>query len=201
MMHRDQISPLLQSQVLMLSRELETVSSKMAPAASSKEAPRRHFFHRRRREEHGGDAPDIRAFTLNLKFALDQFRRNALPLYPISPIEAALLPLGVISNSSCALSLFILWILKSERIMEYRIGNVRTVHLYNTWTLGPQSWDISFRFMAVGLENRRHIENSLKIDLNYPNMEGTVTFATTPDALHESPQGITASAYQMIHYQ
>jgi hypothetical protein len=50
------------------------VSSKMAPAASSKEAPRQHFFHPKRREEHGGYPPDIRAFTLDFKLALDQFR-------------------------------------------------------------------------------------------------------------------------------
>ncbi|KAF9508213.1 hypothetical protein BS47DRAFT_244115 [Hydnum rufescens UP504] len=74
MMRRDQISPHLQSQVLMLSRELETVSSKMAPAASSKEAPRRRFFHRKRHEERGGHPPDICAFALDFKFALDQFR-------------------------------------------------------------------------------------------------------------------------------
>ncbi|KAF9513078.1 hypothetical protein BS47DRAFT_1344594, partial [Hydnum rufescens UP504] len=185
MMHGDQISPLLQSQVLMLSRELATVSSKMAPAASSKEAPRRHFFHPKRREERGGNPPDIRAFTLDFKLALDQFRRNALPLYPISPIEAALLPLGVISKSSCALSPFIQWILKSESIMEYRIGNVRTVRWYYRWSPRPRTSSGNYRFMVVGLENRCHIENWLKIDLSRPNMEGTVTFGTTPDTLNE----------------
>ncbi|KAF9504523.1 hypothetical protein BS47DRAFT_661415 [Hydnum rufescens UP504] len=40
---------------------------------------------------------------------------NALPLYPVSPIEAGLLPLGVISHSSCALAPFLDWILKSGR--------------------------------------------------------------------------------------
>jgi hypothetical protein len=95
------------------------------------------------------------------------YQRNALPLYPISPIEAALLPLGVISNSSCAISPFIQWILKSERIMVYQISNVRTLHIYYRGTLVPPSWKL--RFVVVGLENRRHIENWLKIELNGRN--------------------------------
>jgi hypothetical protein len=139
---------------------------------------------------------------------LSTIQRHGLPLYPISPIEAALLPLGVLSNSSCALLPFIQWIVKSERIMEYRIGNVRTLHLYRRRNLGRDSW--KQRFMVIGLENRRHIENWLKIELSGPDssvfifsgafvwhvahylgrwvskVEGTVTFGSTPEALNES---------------
>ncbi|KAF9508209.1 hypothetical protein BS47DRAFT_244429 [Hydnum rufescens UP504] len=130
----------------------------MAPAASSKEALRRYFFHPKQRGEHGGNAPDIRAFTLDFKLALDQFRRNALPLYPISPIEAALLPLGIISNSSCALSPFIKWILKYERMMEYQIGAVRTLQHYTRGMPMPRKssgggtlclWSLAWRIDAT----------------------------------------------------
>ncbi|KAF9508216.1 hypothetical protein BS47DRAFT_1366112 [Hydnum rufescens UP504] len=116
----DIIKGLNVSQVLMLSRELETVSSKMAPAASSNEAPRRRFF--------------IESDVRNVA-EIHPISRNALPLYPISPIEAALLPRGVISKSSCALSPFIKWILKYERMMEYRIGAVRTLEHYTRGNL------------------------------------------------------------------
>jgi hypothetical protein len=99
-------------------------------------------------------------------------QENALPLYPIGPIEAALLPLGVISNSSCALFPFIEWILKSERVMEYRIGAVRTVQLYFRDSrlpvfLDSQGWDDVF--ILVAMENRRRIENWLKIELSGPD--------------------------------
>ncbi|KAF9508220.1 hypothetical protein BS47DRAFT_1350676 [Hydnum rufescens UP504] len=78
MMHRYQISPLLQSEVLMLSRELETASSKLKPTVASTETPKSYSFYTRGREEHDGNTPDVRAFTLDLKFALDQFRRRSM---------------------------------------------------------------------------------------------------------------------------
>ncbi|KAF9506166.1 hypothetical protein BS47DRAFT_1353057 [Hydnum rufescens UP504] len=105
---------------------------------------------------------------------------NALPLYPVSPIEAALLPLGVISNSSCALSSFIEWILKSES-NEHRIGAVHTVQLYSRPRIPDGRWNQ--RFMLVGLENGRQIENWLKIELSGPDR--AVTFGTTKETLHE----------------
>jgi hypothetical protein len=58
---------------LTLYREPETVSLRMVPVTSSKEAPRRHFFHPKGREEHGSNPPDLRAFTLDFKLVLDQF--------------------------------------------------------------------------------------------------------------------------------
>ncbi|KAF9508221.1 hypothetical protein BS47DRAFT_245269 [Hydnum rufescens UP504] len=169
MMHRDQIPRSYShgTSFLNLYRELEAASSKMKPAAFN-QALRWYSVNTRRREEHGGNVPDIRAFAQDFKLALDQFRVNALVLYTISPIEAALHPLGIISNSSCTLSPFIEWILKSERTAEYRIGAVRTVKLYYRWGLRhPQKrWD--HRFLVVGLENRRQIQNWLKIELNGP---------------------------------
>jgi hypothetical protein len=92
--------------------------------------------------------------------------------------------------------------------MEYRIGNVHTLHFYRRSSLGRDSWN--HRFMVIGLENRRHIENWLKIELGGPDssvfkifgafvwyvahylgrwvskVKGTVTFGSTPDALNES---------------
>ncbi|KAF9509193.1 hypothetical protein BS47DRAFT_1349394 [Hydnum rufescens UP504] len=188
MIHRSEISPLLQYEVLMLGRELETASLKMRPAAASDEAPRRSSIHPKQHGEHGGNGPDIRAFTQDFKSALDQFRVNALPLYPVSPIEAALVPLGIISNSSCGLSLFTEWILKSERVMEHRIGAVHTVQLYYRRNVDRTWWNK--RFILVGLENRRRIENWLKIELSGPDMEGTVIFGTTKATLDE---GLTGS--------
>ncbi|KAF9513181.1 hypothetical protein BS47DRAFT_1344572 [Hydnum rufescens UP504] len=176
----------------------------MRPAAASDEAPRRSSIHAKQHREHGGNEPDIRTFTQDFKSALDQFpaccctlgiheylltvctvnnQVNALPLYPVSPIEAALVPLGIISNSSCTLSPFIEWILASERVMEHRIGAVHTVQLYYRRGAGRTRWDK--RFILVGLENRRRIENWLKIELSGPNMEGTVTFRTTKATLDE----------------
>jgi hypothetical protein len=87
---------------------------------------------------------------------------NALPLYTISPIEAALVPLGLISNSSCAFLPFIDWILKSERAMEYRIGAVRTMQ-YCILERARQKRRTP-TFLLVKLENGRQIENWLKIE-------------------------------------
>ncbi|KAF9508218.1 hypothetical protein BS47DRAFT_244766 [Hydnum rufescens UP504] len=184
-MDRPQISPLLQSEVLMLGRRVETASLKMKPAATSSKAPKWYSLRMKRREEHGVSAPDIDAFMLDLILALDQFRGNALPLYPISPIEAGLLPLGMVSNSSCALSPFLEWILKSERVTEYRLGAVHTVQVHDRWLLGKTLGDWDYSFMLVGLENGRRIENWLKIELHGPDMQGTVTFGTTMEALSE----------------
>ncbi|KAF9504753.1 hypothetical protein BS47DRAFT_616696 [Hydnum rufescens UP504] len=44
-------------------------------------------------------------------------------------------------------------------------------------------WDE--RFMLVCLENSRQIENWLKIELSGPDTQGTVTFGTTKETLHE----------------
>ena len=47
-----------------------------------------------------------------------------MPMYPVSLIEAALHPLGIISHSSCGLMPFLDAILDFEWFMEYRIGVV-----------------------------------------------------------------------------
>jgi len=80
MMHRYQITPLLQREVLMLSRELETASSKVKPVASKK-APRWYSLHTKGSEEQCWNVADIRAFTLDFKFALDQFRVRLFPFF------------------------------------------------------------------------------------------------------------------------
>jgi len=194
MIDRHQISSFLQAEVLTLGRELETASLKMKPAAVSSKTPRWYSLHTQRCEKHDVSASDIRVFAQDLKLALDQFRGNALPLYPISPIEAALLPLGVISKSSCDLFFFLEWILKSKRVMEYRIGVVRTVQL-NFQLVG---WGASgFFFLLVGLENRRHIQNWLKIELHSPYMQGTVAFRTTKEAFDD--ESLNISSKYVLH--
>ncbi|KAF9504759.1 hypothetical protein BS47DRAFT_1354789 [Hydnum rufescens UP504] len=185
MMHRNEISPLLQYEVLVLGRELETASLKMNPTGASDEAQRWKSLRIKPREAQCRNPLDIRVFTQDFKFALDQFRANALPLYTVSPIEAALLPLGFISNSSCALSVFIEWILKSERVIEDRIGSVRTVELYLKKRRSTPREGWSQRFILVGFENKRRIENWLKIQLSAPDLEGGVAFGTTKESLHE----------------
>ncbi|KAF9503726.1 hypothetical protein BS47DRAFT_776184 [Hydnum rufescens UP504] len=207
MMHRSEISPLLQYEVLMLGRELATASLRLKPIAASNEDPRRKSLSTKPREEHVSNARDIRVVTrtsnqLWISFVCVYFhlsmmfsgcrsaikingtlltvcslnnQANALPLYPVSPIEAALLPLGVISNSSCALSSFIEWILKSEKAMEHRIGAVHTVQLYRRPRIPDGRWNL--RFMLVGLENGRQIENWLKIDLSGPDSGVPIFFS------------------------
>ncbi|KAF9508212.1 hypothetical protein BS47DRAFT_244289 [Hydnum rufescens UP504] len=73
-------------------------------------------------------------------------------------------------------------------MMEYRISAVRTLQHYTRGNPTAEEfwgrWDVVF--MVIGLENRRHMENWLKIELSGPDMEGTVTFGTTLDALSES---------------
>ncbi|KAF9503727.1 hypothetical protein BS47DRAFT_776173 [Hydnum rufescens UP504] len=151
--------------------------------AAPDQAPRQKSLRTRPHEEHGSNAPDIRVFTQDVRSALDQFRKNALPLYTVSPIEAALLPLGLISNSSCALSPFIDWILKYERAMEYRIGAVRTIQCCHRLERALQrGWNPTF--ILVRLENGRQIENWLKIE-----GEGIVTFGTTKESLCEGLGG------------
>ncbi|KAF9511141.1 hypothetical protein BS47DRAFT_1383631, partial [Hydnum rufescens UP504] len=183
MMHRSQISSLLQYEVLMLGRELETASLKVRPITAPDEATMRKSMHTKQHEELDSTGPDIRAFRRDFKSALDQFRANALPLYPVSPIEAGLLPLGVISHSSCALAPFLDWILKSGKVVNYRIGVVRSVELYHRPRLTGDQRD--WRFMLVCLENGRQIENWIKIELSGPDTQGTVTFGTTKETLHE----------------
>jgi hypothetical protein len=88
---------------------------------------------------------------------------NALPSYPVSPIEAALIPLGMISNSSCTLSPLIEWMIESGRTIDDRIGAVRHIELYSRTNFRRPS---DFTFLVIGLENRRTIWNWLKIEMD-----------------------------------
>ncbi|KAF9503728.1 hypothetical protein BS47DRAFT_1369324 [Hydnum rufescens UP504] len=173
-MHRSEITLLLQSEV-----ELATASLKMKLIAAPDQAPRQKSLCTRPHEEHGSNAPDIRVFTQDVRSALDQFCKNALPPYTISPIKATLLPLGLISNSLCALLPFIDWILKYERAMEYRIGAMHTIQCCHRLEHALQrGWNPMF--ILIRLENGRQIENWLKIE-----GEGIVTFGTTKESLCE----------------
>ncbi|KAF9505063.1 hypothetical protein BS47DRAFT_579380 [Hydnum rufescens UP504] len=41
----------------------------------------------------------------------------------------AVRPLGIVSNSSCALLPFLDWVLQSRRVMDHRFGLIRTVRM------------------------------------------------------------------------
>ncbi|KAF9510681.1 hypothetical protein BS47DRAFT_1347623 [Hydnum rufescens UP504] len=110
---------------------------------------------------------------------------NALPSYPVSPIEAALIPLGMISNSSCTLSPLIEWMIESWRTIDDRIGAVRHIELYSRTNFRRPS---DFTFLVIGVENRRTIWNWLKIEMDDTDARGTVTFWNTRDGLHEGLQ-------------
>jgi hypothetical protein len=58
---------------------METASLKMKPATTSAKAARRYSLYTKGGEKHGGNTPDIYAFTLDFKFALDQFRVRLFP--------------------------------------------------------------------------------------------------------------------------
>ena len=90
-------------------------------------------------------------------------QETALPLYPISPIEAALHPLGIISHSSCGLEPFVDGILNFERVMEYRIGVVRTIVGYSNNRKAPPRLFLFFRFV-----NGRGFENWVRLELLKP---------------------------------
>ena len=96
-------------------------------------------------------------------FFLVHHQDNALPSCPVSPIEAALIPLGMISNSSCTLSPLIEWMIESERTIDDRIGAVRHIELYSRTNFRRPS---DFTFLVVGLENGGTIWNWLKIEMD-----------------------------------
>jgi hypothetical protein len=98
-------------------------------------------------------------------------------MYTISTMEAAIRPLGIVSNSSCGLLPFINWI-RTARDIDGRFGLIKTLRLcYRIYRVeDPQyrhhihtpSFDDPKRaceFLHVGLLNERGIENWLEIEV------------------------------------
>ena len=102
--------------------------------------------------------PVLLEHTILIPYVVIYWQDAALPLYLISPIEAALHPLGIISHSSCGLKPFVDGILNFERVMEYRIGVVRTIEQY--WTPGLSRFFVIFQFV-----NGRGFENWVQLEL------------------------------------
>ncbi|KAF9518017.1 hypothetical protein BS47DRAFT_426789 [Hydnum rufescens UP504] len=95
-----QFSDDLQHQLRRLGRELHAISLRMKKSGSS---------------------------TINRRLSLSKRNENvnnatALPMYPVSTIEAVMRSSGIISNSSCGLIPFLDWILQSEEVADDRIG-------------------------------------------------------------------------------
>ncbi|KAF9503420.1 hypothetical protein BS47DRAFT_1356236 [Hydnum rufescens UP504] len=93
-------------------------------------------------------------------------------------MEAAVRPLGIVSNSSCTLLLFLDWVLQSRQVMDHRFGLIRTVRLCHRGyrvsrsrrrvhdsnpSAKPQSRE--YGLLHVGLLNGRGIENWLEIEI------------------------------------
>ena len=105
--------------------------------------------------------PVLLEHTTLIPYGVIYWQETALSLYHISPIEAALHPLGIISYSSCGLDPFVDGILNFERVMEYRVGVVRTIERY--WPSGPSRLCLLFQFV-----NGRGFENWVRLDLSKP---------------------------------
>ena len=118
--------------------------------------------------------------TMLILYGVIYWQETALPLYRISPIEAALHPLGIISHSSCGLDPFVDGILNFERVMEYRIGVVRTIVGYSNHVPPPRLF-LFFRFInGRGFENWVRLELLKPISWVYPHsiFESTVKILT-----------------------
>jgi hypothetical protein len=99
-------------------------------------------------------------------------------MYSVSTMEAAMRPLGIISNSSCSLLSFLYWVLSHRRVMDYRFGHIRTMrrcyrgyrvsrsrrHVHDSNPL-PQALFRKYGLLHVGLLNARGIENWLEIEI------------------------------------
>ncbi|KAF9515324.1 hypothetical protein BS47DRAFT_1342032 [Hydnum rufescens UP504] len=93
-------------------------------------------------------------------------------------MEAAVRPLGIVSNSSCALLPFLDWVLQSRRVMDHRFGLIRTVRLcYRGYRVTRSRRRVhgsdpsakpelrEYDLVHVGLLNARGIENWLEIEI------------------------------------
>ena len=89
------------------------------------------------------------------------YQEIALPMYTVSPIEVALFPLGIISQSSCGLVPFLNGILDFEPVMEYRVGVVRVIGF------GSKHDRIPFgMYLLVQFVNGREVENWVRLELH-----------------------------------
>ncbi|KAF9515330.1 hypothetical protein BS47DRAFT_1342045, partial [Hydnum rufescens UP504] len=92
-------------------------------------------------------------------------------------MEAAVRPLGIVSNSSCALLPFLDWVLQSRWVMDHRFGLIRTVRMcYRGYRVtrsrrgvhdsnpSAQPELCEYGLLHVGLLNGRGIENWLEIE-------------------------------------
>ncbi|KAF9512803.1 hypothetical protein BS47DRAFT_1393957 [Hydnum rufescens UP504] len=141
-------------------RELRTISQTMIQSISSAAARRRS----NRNENTGGN---VVIFARDFSLFLDRFRLIALPMYTISTMEAAMRPLGIVSNSSCGLLSFINWI-RTARDIDYRFGLIQTVRICYR------------KYKVVKPQHRHHIYAPSCDD---PVDQGTVVFAPTCEAL------------------
>jgi len=184
-------SPELLHQLRRLGRKLQDISRTMKRSISSGEN-RRQFFSSQP-ESTGGD---LNSFVEDFHLAMDEFRVTALPMYSVSTMEAAVRPLGIVSNSSCALLPFLDWVLQSRRVMDHRFGLIRTVRMcYRGYRVSGsrrrvRGSDLSaeaplreYGLLHVGLLNARGIENWLEIETTATSTRGIVTFSPTNEAL------------------
>ncbi|KAF9515334.1 hypothetical protein BS47DRAFT_1342049, partial [Hydnum rufescens UP504] len=97
-------------------------------------------------------------------------------------MEAAVRPLGIVSNSSCALLPFLDWVLQSRQVMDHRFGLIRTVRVcwrgYSVSRSRHRVHDSNpsakpelriYDLVHVGLLNGRGIENWLEIEITATN--------------------------------
>jgi hypothetical protein len=130
-------------------------------------------------------------------------------MYTVSTMEAAIRPLGIISNSACGLLPFIDW-LRTGRDIEYRFGLIQSIRLcYREYIIEEQPLHyhsppstLVCQFLHVGLLNSRGIENWLEIEAagtsscvdlfwshsffcisDWRKARGTVTLAAAPGVL------------------
>jgi len=111
------------------------------------------------------------------RYGVIYWQETALPLYPISPIEVALHPLGIISHSSCGLEPFIDGILNFERVMKYRIGVVRTLQsrLVRARSIKRYLYPPSRLYLHFQFVNGRGFENWVRLELDKPiNVDGKI---------------------------
>jgi hypothetical protein len=98
-------------------------------------------------------------------------------MYSVSTIEAAVRPLGIVSNSSCPLLPFLDWVLQSRRVMDHRFGLIRTARMcYRGYRVSGSRRRVrdsnpsaeaplrEYSLLHVGLLNARGIENWLEIE-------------------------------------
>ncbi|KAF9515318.1 hypothetical protein BS47DRAFT_791368 [Hydnum rufescens UP504] len=115
-------------------------------------------------------------------------------MYSVSTMEAAIRPLGIVSNSSCSLLSFLDWVFSHRRVMDYRFGRIRTVrYCYRRYRVSRSQHRVRdssvgpplrrYGFLHVGLLNERRIENWLEIETTATSTRGTVAFSPTNEAL------------------